>query len=295
MYGMKIQLGYTPTSDDAYMLYGLLAGKVDCGELQIEPVEGNLPTLNDYSSRGQLEATMISTAAYAFVFEHYSLLPCGSSFGIGCGPLVVSREAKDKEELTGMCVGIPGATTTAFTMLQIYDQSLRTRILPLDKLLPAVEMGLVDCALVIHEEFVTYSQHGLHVAVDLGQWWAKTHNSLPMPVTCCVVRDDVPAVHQNQLVRVLRESILYARENHSEAMKYAMKYARDATTDEVQKFVRQYVNHLSVDMGQEGITSLAEFFTQAAELQILPSPLPLKIFQPQFDIDTEFVDIHNTA
>ena len=174
------------------MLYGLLEGKVNCGDLQIVPVEQNLPTLNDYSSRGQLEATMISAAAYTFVSEHYSLLPCGSSFGIACGPVVVSREVKNDGDLTGRCVAIPGATTTACTMLQIYDPSLRTQILPLDKLLPAVEMGLVDCALVIHEEFVSYSQYGLHVIVDLGQWWAKTHNSLPMPATCCVVRDDVP-------------------------------------------------------------------------------------------------------
>jgi 1,4-dihydroxy-6-naphthoate synthase len=111
---MKIQMGYTPTSDDAYMLYGLLEGKVDCGDLQIESVEGNLPTLNDYSSRGQLEATMISAAAYAYVFDRYSLLSCGSSFGIGCGPVVVTREAKDDSDMTGMCVAIPGATTTAY-------------------------------------------------------------------------------------------------------------------------------------------------------------------------------------
>jgi len=277
---MKIQIGYTPTSDDAYMLYALLEGKVDCGDLQIEPVEGNLPTLNDYASRGQLEVTMISAAAYAFVFERYSLLTCGSSFGIGCGPVVVTLAPKDDGDLAGMCVAIPGATTTACAMLQIYDPSLRTRILPLDKLLPAVEMGLVDCALVIHEEFVTYSQHGLHVVVDLGEWWAKTHSSLPMPITCCVVHDDVPDAQRNQLGRAIRESILYAQKNHTEAMEYAMKYSGNAERAEVQKFVRGYVNHLSVDMGEEGITSLQKFFAQGAELQILPSPLPLKVISP---------------
>lgn len=279
MCGMKIQIGYTPTADDAYMLYGLLEGKVDCGELRVEPVEAGLPTLNDYASRGQLEATMISAAAYAFVFERYSLLPCGSSFGIACGPVVVSREAKDGGNLAGMCVAIPGATTTACTMLQIYDPSLRTRILPLDKLLPAVEMGLVDCALVIHEEFVTYSQYGLGIIADLGKWWAKTHDSLPMPATCCVVHDDVPIALRNQLGTAIRDSILYARANHTTAMEYAMKYAGDANRLEVQKFVRRYVNDLSVDMGEEGIASLQKFFAQASELQILPDALPLKISQ----------------
>ncbi|MCK5113147.1 MAG: hypothetical protein KAR11_00095 [Phycisphaerae bacterium] len=290
MYGMKIQLGYTPTCDDAYMLYGLLEGKVDCRDLQIESVEANLPTLNDYASRGQLQATMISAAAYAFAFERYSLLPSGSSFAIGGGPVVVTRNSNDGGDLAGLCVAIPGATTTACTMLQIYNPALRTRILPLDKLLPAVEMGLVDCALVIHEEFVTYSQHGLHVALDLGKWWNEIHQS-PMPISCCIVRDDLPLEQKNQLSEAIRQSVLYARQHHCEAMDYAMNYATGITRTQVQKFVRQYVNDLSADMGQQGADALQTFFTQAVELQILPDPQPLKILQPQPTETENIIDV----
>lgn len=266
-----MQLGYTPNADDAYMMYGLLRGKVPTDGWEMEFVEANLQTLNDRAGGGRLDATMVSAAVYPLIQERYSILPAGASFGLGVGPVIVSREAMAPRELPNSRIAIPGATTTACAMLQLFAPGLRTRVLPLDKLLPAVQSGLVDCALVIHEEFVTYPKLGLHVVLDLAAWWSHTHDQAPMPVTVCVVRRDVPEALQQVLSNAIARSIDYARRNHSEAMAFASKYSRGAEPEDMERFVRQYVNDLSLDMGRTGWAALDTFFREAAQAGLFPA------------------------
>lgn len=268
---MKMQLGYTPDADDVYMLYGLLQKKVATDGWDLEFVEANLQTLNDRASRGRLDATMVSAAAYPLIQNRYRILPAGASFGLGVGPVIVSREAIPPTELPGSCIAVPGATTTACAMLQLFGPGLKTRVLPLDKLLPAVQSGLVDCALVIHEEFVTYPKLGLHVVLDLGAWWAHTHDQSPMPVTVCVVRRDIPEELQQKITAAITGSIDYAKSHHSDAMDFVSKYTRNAEPADVERFVRQYVNDLSQDMGETGRAALETFYREASEAGILPT------------------------
>lgn len=268
---MKLQLGYTPNADDAYMLYGLLHGKVGLDGWDLEPLEAPLPVLNDRASRGQVDATMLSAATYPWVQSRYHLLSCGASFGLGVGPVIVAREVLPPTSLLQSRIAVPGATTTAYAMLQLFAPTLRTRVLPLDKLLPAVQSGLVDCALVIHEEFVTYPKLGLHVVLDLGAWWSDTHEKLPMPVSLCAIRRDVPAAMRESFSDALTRSVAYARTHHAEAMRFALKYARGAHPADVERFVRQYVNDLSAEMGPMGRNALKRFYQEAARAGLCPA------------------------
>lgn len=279
MSGMRIQLGYTPDADDVYMLHALLAGELGQDDWAITPVEAPVPELNDRASRGELEVSMLSAAAFALTGGRYDILPAGSTFGLGCGPVIVARPGVSSEDLAKRTVAIPGSTTTACAMLQLYCPGLRTRILPLDKLLPAVEAGLVDAALVIHEEFVTYRRFGLEVVVDLGRWWADTLEGLPMPVTCCAVHAGLPRDVKTRLSQAVADSIAWARAHHDEAIDAAMAYAHGADRATVERFIGQYVNDLSPDMGQAGRDALERFFHATEEAEILPPALPLTYVQ----------------
>ncbi|MCD4823285.1 MAG: ABC transporter substrate-binding protein [Phycisphaerae bacterium] len=277
MYGMKIQLGYSPHADDAYMLYGLLHGKVDTGNWQVEPLCEPFTTLNDNAARGKADATMVSASAYAFVRDRYALLPAGAKFGFGCGPVIVAREQMSQADLPGETIAIPGATTTASTLLQLYGPTLRTRILPFDKLLAAVESGLVKCALVIHEEFVSYQQWGLNIVLDLGQWWAENFDDLPLPMSVLVARKDLPPDIQQELIAAIAASVRYSQTHHAEAMTFAMQYSNGLDRPIVEDFIRKFVNELSAEMGSRGKASLETFYEKTADTDILPSALPLEI------------------
>ena len=267
---MKLQLGYTPNADDAYMLFGLLCNKIDTAGLIFEPSPARITELNDSASRGILDITMVSSATYPIIQKKYALCQAGSTFGLSTGPVIVAREDLDQTNLTSATIAIPGATTTAYAMLQLFNPVLRTRVLPLDKLIPAVEAGLTDCALVIHEEFVTCKQLGLKIVADLGEWWEKKF-ALPMPVTNCVVRRDLPAELQSSICKVLQDSINYANTHREEAVEFAMQYASGADQSAIELFISEYVNDLSISMQDSGKNALSKFYKLAESELSYPS------------------------
>ncbi len=50
---------------------------------------------------------------------------------------------------------------------------------------------------------------------------------------------------------MMRESIQYALDNHDEALDYAMQFARDMEPRLAEKFVGMYVNHYTLDAGED--------------------------------------------
>lgn len=265
---MEFKIGYTPTADDAYMLYALLEGKVSADGISFSPQEATQPELNNLASRGMVDICMISAAAYPAVAKQYGLLSCGASFGLSAGPVVVTRYPDEDRGLSNMTIAIPGASTTAYAMLQMHEPNPRTRVLPLKQLLPAMESGLADAALLIHEEFVTAKQLGLHVIVDLGKWWMETYQ-LPMPVTLCVARQDISDETRNKITTLIRDSIKYAICHHEEALKFALRYSRGKSRAIIEKFISQYVNELSLSIDEKGKESLGLFFSECAKASIL--------------------------
>ena len=82
---MRIRLGHSPDPDDAFMFYGLAAGKVDDGGFQVEHVIEDIQTLNERATRGELEVTALSLHAWSYVADRYILTPWGGSFGEAMG------------------------------------------------------------------------------------------------------------------------------------------------------------------------------------------------------------------
>lgn len=247
------------------MLYGLFNGRIN-SRIKYTPAPATQPELNNQAACGDLDVTMLSVGAYPLVKDRYEIISAGASFGKTAGPVIVTRN-KDRKPLDKMVVAIPGATTTAYALLQMYAPHTRTRVLPMSKLLPALEAGLADAALLIHEEFAHAQQSGLHVLVDLGKWWNKTH-SLPAPATVCAVKRDLPDEIKKTVEADVANSVRYAFDNHDEAFEEALKLSGDAQRPAVENFIGQYVNDLSVDMGTQGRDALDKFFAKACELGI---------------------------
>ena len=91
--------GHSPDPDDAFMFYGIAAGKVDTAGFEIEQVLEDIETLNRRALEGELEVTAVSIHAYAHLADRYALMPCGASMGDGYGPCVVARSDCDPQEL----------------------------------------------------------------------------------------------------------------------------------------------------------------------------------------------------
>ncbi|HEY2517488.1 MAG TPA: MqnA/MqnD/SBP family protein, partial [Polyangiaceae bacterium] len=87
-----IRLAFSPDSDDLFMFWPLLHGKVDAEGLTFTHEREDTETLNARAERGDVDVLAVSIARYATIAQDWLLLPHGASIGRGYGPVVVTKD-----------------------------------------------------------------------------------------------------------------------------------------------------------------------------------------------------------
>ena len=269
---MEIRVGHSPDPDDAFMYWALTTDHVDRRGFRFEQVLADIQTLNQWARAGRLEVTAISLAAYPFVQQDYALLPHGASIGSGYGPIVVAREPVELDGLREREIVVPGALTTAFLTLRLVLGEFRYRELPFEEIPDEVASGRAEAGLLIHEGQLTFAEHGLVKALDLGEWWLL-ETGLPLPLGVNVVRRDVGRL--SDLSEVLRASIQTGLDHRAEALEYALQFGRGIDEAVADRFASMYVNELTRDYGDEGRSAVAELLRRGSELGAFPQGVQL--------------------
>jgi 1,4-dihydroxy-6-naphthoate synthase len=266
---MRITVGHTPDSDDAFMFYGMLTGKVPSDDFTIQHVIADIEELNKRALHNELDVTAVSVHACAYL-PHYTILRSGGSFGIGYGPIVIARQGITQEQLLHSKIAVPGKMTSAFLLLQLMIGKFDHIEMKFSDIPAAVKDGIVDAGLVIHETQLSYVQEGLHMALDVGKWWHDSTNGLPVPLGTNVMSDRFDKTTIQKFDRYLQDSIRYGLEHQKEALEYAMEYSRGKDADLIEKFVKMYVNDITVEMGHAGEKSIRRFFEMAKAKGLVP-------------------------
>jgi len=268
-----LTLGHSPDPDDAFMFYGLAAGKIDTKGWSFTHVLQDIQTLNDRATRGELDITAISIHAYPYVADRYALTSCGASMGDGYGPMVVACNPMRVDDLRGKMVAIPGERTTAFLVLNLLlgRGAFRHTVVMFDQILRYVSDGRADAGLIIHEGQLTYTQQNLHKIVDLGEWW-KTTTGLPLPLGGNCIRRDLGTQAMTEVAAILKNSIEYSLSHRPEAVQHALQYARDMGKDLADRFVGMYVNEWTSDYGEIGRRAVRELLRRGHEAGLIPDP-----------------------
>lgn len=268
---VELKLAHSPDSDDAFMFYALATHKLSTPGYKYTHVLSDIQTLNDAALNETYDVTAVSFAAYPSLRDKYILLDCGASFGEGYGPIVVASKSLKKEELEGKRIGVPGLKTTAYLTLKLFQPNFEPVVIPFDKILDAVQKGLVEAGLLIHEGQLLFPQLGLHRVVDLGIWW-KEQTKLPLPLGGNAVRRALGPEVGREIARTIRESVEYGLEHREEALNYAMQFARDMETEVADKFVGMYVNKWTLGYGDRGKKAVKELITRGTKAGLLPEP-----------------------
>jgi 1,4-dihydroxy-6-naphthoate synthase len=268
---VEIKLAHSPDSDDAFMFYALATHKLSTPGFKYTHVLSDIQTLNEAALTETYDVTALSFAAYPALRDKYILLDCGASFGEGYGPIVVSSKPLKKEELTGRRIGVPGLKTTAYLTLKLFESNFEAVVMPFDKILDAVQKGLVEAGLLIHEGQLLFPQLGLHRVVDLGIWWQE-QTGLPLPLGGNAVRRALGPEVGRQIANTIRESVSYGLEHREEALNYAMQFARDMESEVADKFIGMYVNKWTLGYGDRGKRAVKELIARGTKAGLLPGP-----------------------
>ncbi len=269
-----IRLAHSPDADDAFMFWALAAGKIDTGDRRYVHELGDIESLNRRALAGELEVTAVSLHAYAYLVDRYALLAHGASVGDRYGPRIVARVPRPADPQAalggaGLLVAVPGELTTAFLALKLYQPAARHVVVPFDQIEEYVAAGHAEAGLLIHEGQLTYADRGLHLWVDLGEWW-HDETGLPLPLGGNVVRRDLGEALMRDIARDLKASIQYGLAHRAEALAHATTYGRGLDASRIDRFVGMYVNAYTVDYGPTGRQAVSELLARAHGAGLLP-------------------------
>jgi len=289
-----LTLGHSPDPDDAFMFYALAKDLIPTHGFRFEHILQDIQTLNERATRGELDITAVSIHAYAHVSDRYALLPSGASMGDGYGPMLVAKQKFSRAEIATKKIAVPGTMTSAFLALQLWLSEMRNPergvekgkpatphsalrappfdyvVVPFDRIFEAVRSGRADVGLIIHEGQLTYANEGLAVCEDLGAWWGRENDGLPLPLGGNVIHKKFPPAVRRQISDILTASIRFSLEHRADAVQHALQYARDMGRDLADKFVGMYVNHWTLDYGERGREAIRRFLGRAGERGLIP-------------------------
>jgi len=264
-----IRVAHSPDSDDAFMFYALAEGKIDTEGLAYEHELQDIESLNQRALTGELEVTAVSIHAYAYLTDHYALLPSGASMGDRYGPRLVCKTPATRADVKGKRIAIPGMRTSAYLALRLYEPDFEAVPTQFDQIEEAVLYGVVDMGLLIHEGQLTYQDNGLHLVADMGEWWYG-ETGLPLPLGGNVIRKDFGSEMMSKISRHIKASIAYALDHRNGALDHAMQYARGLDRSKADEFVGMYVNDWTLDYGPRGREAIRQFLDRAWKAGLIP-------------------------
>jgi 1,4-dihydroxy-6-naphthoate synthase len=190
--------------------------------------------------------------------------------GEGYGPRLVAREPLGVDDLRGRRIAVPGEMTSAYLALKLLQPDVVTETVPFDRIIDHVLAEKCDVGLIIHESQLTYAAEGLHLVLDLGEWWAGETGGLPLPLGGNVIRRDLGDDLIRRVSRLLRASIAYGLEHRAPALAHARQYGRGLDEEQTDEFVGMYVNRRTLDYGADGRQAVQLFLDRGHEAGIIP-------------------------
>ncbi|HEU0130395.1 MAG TPA: 1,4-dihydroxy-6-naphthoate synthase [Mycobacteriales bacterium] len=251
---MTLSLGFSPCPNDTFVFHALVHGLVG-GPAFAPPVYADIDVLNAHALAGDLDVVKVSYGVLPHL-TGYTLLASGGALGRGCGPLVVT---KDRADVRGATIAVPGERTTAYLLLRLWDPGFAdTVVMPFDRIMPAVAAGEVDAGLVIHESRFTYPTYGLRAVADLGDWW-ESQTGLPIPLGAIVAKDHLDT---RAIETAIRQSVEHAWAHPEVSRGYVLEHSQELEPAVVDAHIALYVNDFTRDLGEEGRRAVEELLSR---------------------------------
>ena len=270
-----IRLAFSPDSDDIFMFWPLLNGKIGHEGLSFVHERADTESLNLRASENDVDVIAVSMARYAAIARDYLLLPHGASVGRGYGPVVVAPAnanavPKPLAEFEGARIGVPGLRTTAYLTLRLLLPRFEPVVLPINpyaRVFEALRAREVDAALLIHEGRLTYEREGFARVADIGEGWSALTGGLPLPLGGNAIRRGLGMELIEKVSRLCRESIAWALAHREEVMDalLAAESRADVALDRamLDRYLSMYANADTLDLPEDGKQAVRELFARA--------------------------------
>lgn len=253
-----LKLGISPCPNDIFIFYGLLRKKIDLKGLDFEFLIDDVETLNNLCLKKKLPISKISAHSYYYLEEDYKILNSGGAVSEE-GPVAVMKDLDLIDKALEIRIALPGKFTTATALMWFFwkkffkHKKFKIFYTRYDKIYEKLLNDEVDVGVLIHEGRFTYEKLGFKLLCDLGDFW-KTGTDLPIPLGAIVMMKNLN--FEEKLENLIRESIVYSRENQEEVINFAKNYAQELSREVIISHIKTYVNEYSINLGKVGIESI---------------------------------------
>ncbi len=293
-----VRLAFSPDSDDIFMFWALLAGKVDAEGLAFEVERDDTETLNARAAAGDIDVVAVSVARWPAVADKYVLMKAGMSVGRGYGPVLVAssalpgvdhaaaepRTCRPLASLEGKKIGVPGLRTTAYTVLRLLLPRFEPVVLPISpftRSFEALRSGEVDAALLIHEGRLTYEREGMAKVCDVGEAWSAMTGGLPLPLGGNAIRRGLGEEVVAKVARLCRASIAWALEHRAETMEalLARESRQGLALDRalLDRYLAMYANSDTLDPPEDVREAIDALYARAHAAGLLDRPYRVEL------------------
>jgi 1,4-dihydroxy-6-naphthoate synthase len=283
-----IRLAFSPDSDDIFMFWALLNGKVDTEGLSFTAERADTETLNQRASGGgrataetatRTDVVAVSIAHYGRIAGDHLLLPHGMSVGRGYGPVLVALTDKvgPLASFKGKRIGVPGLRTTAYLVVKLLLPEFEAVVVPIAPYARAFEelrAGTIDAALLIHEGRLFYEREGTAKIVDIGEGWAAATGGLPLPLGGNAIRRDLGPELVARVSNICRRSIHWAADHADEVTRalLASETRADVGLDRasLDRYLEMYANQDTLDAPADVRKAIDVLFERGRAAGLLP-------------------------
>jgi len=270
---INLDLRYSTCPNDTFIFDAIINHRVDAGKYSFTETLADIDVLNKAAFTRLPDVVKISYHAFAGLAEDYVMLDAGSALGFGVGPLLVAARPVPLSEMGELTIAVPGELTTAAMLLRLaFPEATRTKVMLFSLIEEAVLKGEVDAGVLIHEGRFTYASRGLTRLADLGELW-EIQTGLPIPLGGIAAKRSLGAETIGEINRLVKSSVMAARQDSDAAMPYVIRYAREMDPEVMKKHIDLYVNEATLDVGLQG--RLAVRYLMARLAPHLPAGYPL--------------------
>ena len=243
----KLSLAISPCPNDTFAFDAIINRRID-HDFELDVEYKDIEELNEGVLKGIPDISKISYSVYPKIAEEYLLLDSGSALGRGNGQLLVRRKGESGSIRT---VATPGLNTTANALLMRYFPGVEVVPMLFSAIAQAVESGVTDAGVLIHEGLFVYQRRDLELVADLGKLW-EAESGLPLPLGAIVIRRSVAEQVRKQFEALLADSVRFAFNNPKVSREFVKSHAQELEDQVIDSHIALFVNEYTVTLGPQG-------------------------------------------
>jgi 1,4-dihydroxy-6-naphthoate synthase len=256
---MNFTLGFSPCPNDTFIFDALVNKKINTGDFHFDVRLEDVETLNNLAINEALDFTKISYGVLPLIVENYIVLNSGGALGKGVGPLLISKNPVDFNDVEKYTIAIPGENTTAHLLFSLAFPHAKNKVFKrYDEIEYAVFESEKVLGVIIHENRFTYTSKGLHKVIDLGNFWEEK-TSFPIPLGGIVGKRNIDEKTLMAVDALIKESMEYSFEHYPLISDYVKTHSQEMEVEVMKKHIDLYVNNYSINLGKDGRDAVLKF------------------------------------